>query len=195
MARTTKEEAARTRARLIASAAQIVAAHGPAALTLDAVGAEAGVSKGGVLHHFGSKEALIEAVLRALFDEFEACINRFAEADSRPAGRWLRAYVHATFDDEAPAMEVSAALLVQIVQSAALLSLVRAENDRWQTRLESDGLPPARAAVIRLAADAWWTNRLLIGATDDDSLRPALRDELLRLIESALPAPTAEENA
>ena len=39
---------------------------GAAALTLDAVAAEAGVSKGGVLYHFGSKRALIDGLLDAL---------------------------------------------------------------------------------------------------------------------------------
>lgn len=58
--------AAQTCPRLLDVAAQTLRDQGMAGLTLDAVAKEAGVGKGGLLHHFPSKDALVEAVLRRL---------------------------------------------------------------------------------------------------------------------------------
>ena len=60
------------RTALLDAALTVVRRDGAAALTLDAVAAEAGVSKGGVLYHFGSKRALIDGLLERWLDEFGA---------------------------------------------------------------------------------------------------------------------------
>jgi AcrR family transcriptional regulator len=44
----------------------ILLSHGERAATLEAVAAEAGVSKGGLLYHFGSKQALMHGLLERL---------------------------------------------------------------------------------------------------------------------------------
>ena len=48
---------------LLDAAEAVVARQGVANLTFDAVAAEAGMSKGGLLHHFRSKDRLIEALV------------------------------------------------------------------------------------------------------------------------------------
>jgi len=55
-----------TRDRLIDAYCDLVAASGARSATLDAVAARAGVSKGGLLYHFGSKDALLSGVLDRL---------------------------------------------------------------------------------------------------------------------------------
>lgn len=55
--------AAQTRGRLIEAATNRFAAEGLGA-SFDAIAADAGVTKGALYHHFGSKEGLIEAVYR-----------------------------------------------------------------------------------------------------------------------------------
>ena len=52
-----------TRRRLIDAAIERFAADGPGA-SFDLVAADAGVTKGALYHHFGSKEGLVEAVYR-----------------------------------------------------------------------------------------------------------------------------------
>ena len=60
------------REQLLDAAVAVIRRDGAAALTLDAVAAEAGVSKGGVLYHFASKRALIDGLLERWLDEFGA---------------------------------------------------------------------------------------------------------------------------
>jgi len=51
------------RDRILEAADQLVAAQGASNLTLDAVAQAAGLSKGGLLYHFPSKDALLMGML------------------------------------------------------------------------------------------------------------------------------------
>ena len=55
-----------TRDRILDAFEALLIEDGEKAATLDAVAALAGVSKGGLLYHFGSKEALVEGQLARL---------------------------------------------------------------------------------------------------------------------------------
>jgi AcrR family transcriptional regulator len=59
-----------TRRRLLDAAVAVVRREGPRALTLDAVAAEAGVSKGGLLYHFATKDDLVDALIEDWRDSF-----------------------------------------------------------------------------------------------------------------------------
>ncbi|WP_432828807.1 TetR/AcrR family transcriptional regulator [Dactylosporangium sp. CA-092794] len=59
---TRTESAAATRAALVRAAAQLLAEGGPEAVTLRAVGALAGVSRGAAYGHFEDKEALLTQI-------------------------------------------------------------------------------------------------------------------------------------
>ncbi|WET79456.1 TetR/AcrR family transcriptional regulator [Amycolatopsis sp. QT-25] len=52
--------------RILDSYEGILIEQGPGGVTLEAVAAHAGVSKGGLLYHFGSKEALVDGLLERL---------------------------------------------------------------------------------------------------------------------------------
>jgi AcrR family transcriptional regulator len=56
-------------------ALRLFAAHGPDAVTMRQVAAAAGVSPGLVVHHFGSKEGLREAVDQHVLGAFEAMLG------------------------------------------------------------------------------------------------------------------------
>jgi AcrR family transcriptional regulator len=63
--RTQEERRAHTEAALLAAAADLVVEAGVPALTLARVGERAGYSRGIVTHHYGSKQALLEALARS----------------------------------------------------------------------------------------------------------------------------------
>jgi AcrR family transcriptional regulator len=86
-----------TTARLIAVARRAFAAQGYAAVSLDALAAEAGVTRGALHHHFTNKAGLFEAVLRQIDAEMAA------EIDAHCAGKtdhWaaFRASFHCYLD-------------------------------------------------------------------------------------------------
>jgi AcrR family transcriptional regulator len=71
---------------VVDAAVELIESGGVATLTLEAVAAAAGVSKGGLLHYFRSKEALLTAVIQHHVDVHEAEWLRVAGEDG-PADR------------------------------------------------------------------------------------------------------------
>ena len=59
------------RDKLLAVVRDILVDQGPHAVTLDAVSNRAGVTKGGLQHHFHSKQDLLSALCDQLFKEFD----------------------------------------------------------------------------------------------------------------------------
>ena len=67
-----RRRSAQTPEVILEAAEALIRREGAARLTIDAVAAEAGLSKGGVMHHFASKDALIAAMVRHQFGRMDA---------------------------------------------------------------------------------------------------------------------------
>lgn len=173
------------REHILTAAQTVVRQNGTDALTLDAVAKEAGVSKGGLLYHFPTKEALIQGMIQSLIDEFNLAVVTEVERDPTPqkAGRYARAYLRATFYSDYPLPALSEGILAGIAMNPALLRPLQVAFQEWQTRLLNDGIDPATAAVIRTAADGLWLAELMDLAPPQEPLRSALYEKLLSLIE------------
>ncbi len=149
-----------TRALLLDAAETVVIRDGVKSLTLDAVVAESGISKGGLLYHFPSKEDLAAAMIERSIAGFDEALVVAQEGDSRKIGRFTRAYVRATLGMTPLTGEGFDSLCSAI--TTALLSLperlvpVQQQGARTQTAIESDGIDPILATIIRLAVDGLW---------------------------------------
>ncbi len=150
---------------ILDSAERIALRDGVAHLTLDAVAAESGLSKGGVLYHFPSKDALIRGMVTRLIEQTEAGIGRLIAADAEPKGRTLRAYLAVSFPEHgtesAHVNQVAAVLLSAILTNSDLLEPVRRHFDQMQERLLGDGLTEDAVHIVRLATDGLWLTDLL----------------------------------
>jgi AcrR family transcriptional regulator len=174
------------RARLIDSALATLQTHGISGLTLDAVARQAGVSKGGLLHHFANKDTLTEAILITLLDRFTAQVEALYETEAPRPGRWMRAYIRASLDDsDALPLEIIPMLASALLENPGLTAYLQRDIAQWRARLTSDGLPPARVDVLRYAADSVWQVRLIEGDTYNAADHAALFAELMRLAEVA----------
>lgn len=171
------------RPRLLDAAAQRVLVGGLEELTLAQVATDAGVSKGGLLYHFPTRAALLEALVTDVLDGFEAVVERDAGTDDR-AGAWARAYVDATFDAEVSRPALAAALLSSPDVGAALVARCAGRLDAWHRRIEHEGIEAGTAAAIRYACDGWWTLASLTGR--DPRGDEQLRRRLHGLIDEAL---------
>jgi AcrR family transcriptional regulator len=78
------EMTAGTTARLVAAARAAFRAEGYAAASMDALCAEAGVTRGALYHHFGGKEGLLEAVVRQIDAEIGARLDAEEERHADP---------------------------------------------------------------------------------------------------------------
>ena len=178
----TKNTPKETRARLLRAAVAIVIEQGTAQLTLNAVAHTAQVSKGGLLHHFPTKEALVNGI-----DDWatqmwsERLEDELAREPEGRAGRWSRAYIRTTFDREPEMTQVLQALTRIIGVYPALL-------DRWRTMyaqswdyIAGDGLPQGRVRTIQVACDGLWLSEMIGLPLLPDTEREAMRADLLKL--------------
>jgi AcrR family transcriptional regulator len=165
----------RTKQKLLDAAGAVVRRDGPQALTLDAVAAEAGVSKGGLLYHYGTKRELIEALVARWLADFQTDIDA---ADPH----FVRGYVRAS--DPAGQIADEVGMLAALIADPSVLRTVRDRYGIWQDRVEREGSDPVDATVARLAADGLWLAELLgMGPP-----RGRLREQVLaRLLELAGP--------
>jgi AcrR family transcriptional regulator len=189
-----------TRQEILAAANQLVLAEGVAHLTLEAVAKKAGVSKGGLLYHFPSKEDLIKGLIEQLNAQFDGevarqlgleCAGEPAEVDLE-AGSWLRAFVRATFAGnklENDWLGSSAAILTAIATNPQLLEPFRQSFAGYQRQAEQDGLDPALATIIRLAADGLWLAELFQLAPPGGELRAQVENRLLEMTRSLAKPP------
>ncbi|MBZ7927342.1 TetR/AcrR family transcriptional regulator (plasmid) [Ensifer adhaerens] len=139
------------KALIVNAATRVVMERGAARMTLADVATEAGISKGGLLHYFSSKDDLIRAMIAAGLESFEEKTMAMVAADPT-AGSYLRAYITTSFPAEG-ADDIAAAMIAGIASDIELLAEYSAENAKWSDRLEKDGLDYFYAQVIRLAVD------------------------------------------
>jgi len=175
------------RDRILNSAEERLLSIGPAGLVLEAVAADAGVSKGGLLYHFANKEKLVAGLCDRMLEGFDRALSGLEETDATTngsAGAFTRAYLASTVTDEGKPADNSAQLMAGILatlgRDSAHLVVVRERFARWHERLVDDGLEDTTATIVRLAADGLWLSALLGLPQLDADLGPrtlrALRD-------------------
>lgn len=88
--RRTKAESEATAADVLEVAARLFAEHGYAGVGLAQIATEAGVTRGAVYHHFGSKQGLFTAVLAAMHEEVSEAVVAAATSavDHSPDNPW-----------------------------------------------------------------------------------------------------------
>ena len=157
--------ATETRERILNAAEERLLAGGPAGLVLDAIAADAGVSKGGLLYHFSSKEALVAGLCERMLTRFDQALGDSRKEGGGAAGSFTRAYLASTVTQDGKPADNSAQLMAGILASlghdSSHLEAVRSYFSRWHQQLEQDGLEDTTATIVRLAADGLWLSALL----------------------------------
>ncbi|WP_067658054.1 TetR family transcriptional regulator [Nocardia harenae] len=137
------------RERILDAAEELINA-GQVPPALEAVAAAAGVSKGGLLYHFG-KQSLLQALVTRAVGRFD---ERLAEAAARGtmAAAWLRLSVPTPRESA-----VYRAMMSMVRLTAAgefdLPGEVGEAEQRWQQMLSAELGDPVRARLVRLVGD------------------------------------------
>lgn len=151
--------------RILDAAENLIIARGVAGLTLEAAAREAGVSKGGLLYHFASKEALLEALLGRLAafiaQEFAACVATQPEGPGRVARSMLEwGFGEGDLACNERHERAGAVFLAVFHHDPALLAPMRAVIAKMRAAVAADGLPPGHGAAIMAAGDGLFMARL-----------------------------------
>ncbi|CAA7623908.1 TetR/AcrR family transcriptional regulator [Magnetospirillum sp. UT-4] len=172
-----------TREKIIDAAMTIVRDQGVARLTLDEAARIAGMSKGGVLYHFKTKDDLIRAMVQRMIDACDALHHEYYLAEPEGSYRWARTVVRTAFDPNGPAADpVGGALLAAVAVNPELMAPLQAKYREWLERVESDSPDFALASLVCLAMDGYVFDRMLgLPMCDDDHCR-RVRDTALALL-------------
>lgn len=147
---------------LLDAAESVASREGVSRLTFDAVAAEAGVSKGGVLHHFSSKDQLIEAMVERAAERWRSFYLTAYDRTPEGPGRMARAVLNEgllgteSWTDEL--RRSFASVLAALVHDPLLVSSMRAAYTELNDYLKNDGLPPGVGEAIGAAIDGVWLN-------------------------------------
>ncbi|MEV4771269.1 TetR/AcrR family transcriptional regulator [Micromonospora humida] len=180
MGRTAGRSPQDTRRALLDAAADAVRARGIHA-SLDDIARFAGVSKGGLIYHFASKDDLILELARDQLASFRAGIDAALDPTDTAPGRLTRAYLRASVAPAADdAVRASMALVTQLMTLPAVAELARADAERLAAALAADGLPADVLALVVAAADGMGSAPLW-GAPTHTPAHRRLLERLLHL--------------
>ncbi|MBC7835576.1 MAG: TetR/AcrR family transcriptional regulator [Phycisphaerales bacterium] len=174
---------------LLAAAEKVVLRHGIASMTLDAVAAEAGMSKGGLLHHFPSKDRLIQALVARSAEGWRGCYMSAYELTPEGPGRMSRALLsHCLSDAECWTDQLrssSSAVFAALAQNPSLIEPMRAVYSELHQKIAEDGLPPGIGETVAAAIDGLWLDWVLGLVPLDQARVVRVRKALEELLERA----------
>lgn len=182
--RTNAELSESTRASLLAHASKAFGTHGYAEAPLDEVARAAGLTKGALYHHFGSKRGLFEAVLRDLERGIERRMDAALAAHPR-SRRGLVAVGAAWLD----AMLDAGARRIMLLDAPAVLGhrAIRELDAQSVVRPLADLLADLRRqGELAADVDATAAAHLLVGALEEAALWIGETEHPLRARDAAL---------
>jgi AcrR family transcriptional regulator len=166
---------------IVDAAKDVVVEEGAAHMTLEAVAARAGVSKGGLLHHFPTKEALLEAMIRELIKAREESRKKIWNGLPHSPTRELKAYILSGLLRDRTVDSMGAPILAALAHNPKLAEPVREAIIKVYAEIMSRGVKFERAVVLALAADGLLFQEVLSISPFNEQQRSKIVEELLRL--------------
>ena len=139
--------------RKILDAAEHLARHaGPGHMSLEAVAARAGVSKGGLLYHFPSKSRLMEALVEDFLSRFDAVLSA-EESTGRP-NAMIGAYLAHFLTEYRKKTRPPSGLLAALAEDPGMLDPVRRHERNFLDRIRANATDPDMATLAFLVVHA-----------------------------------------
>lgn len=171
-----------SREKILAAAADVARESGPGNLSLDAVAARAGVSKGGLLYNFPSKARLMQALVEHYLAEFQSSLTD-AQADGEGL---LAAFVKRALDEcENKKADKADWIFSAIAEDPDFLSPLRAFHRQLFSRLKEDTGDLRSVLICYLAIEGLRSMNLFDFDILSGSEQNLLLESLLEIAERA----------
>ncbi|NYE46476.1 AcrR family transcriptional regulator [Spinactinospora alkalitolerans] len=174
--------ASTTRDRILDALQDILIEEGSSAVTLEAVAAAAGVSKGGLLYHFPSKTAMMTGLVRRLADRAEEEFGEAVETEGGVVRGFLRTSLPESSEEAALYWSIIAALRSKEDVSEEARRLIHHVFAQWSELLHQEIDDPVLAETIRLVGDGLYLTAIAGLPQPDPEVVRRMMD---RLIEQA----------
>lgn len=181
------------RTEILDAALLVIARSGVTAVTFESVAEEASMTKGGLLYHFPSRDALLHALHEHLAAHWE---DNLTEAAGKPAAEATHAERLAAYTQVATrsATREELLLMLETVTEPAMHTPWNDVLTRWTPPIPTtEHLSPTQLnhAIARLAADGLWLHESLTSTPLPPTTRQQIADHLTALTNT--PDPDTED--
>lgn len=148
------------REAVLAAAEAIVKDIGAANLTFDELVRRSGITRGGIVYHFRSKDALLEALVEHDLEQWRQCVADKRSHTTGPAAD-LAAYIASSTEPDEESSRLCAGLLSAASSSKALNEPWRRYFAQHHVGVNQKLADPVLATVLSLAAEGlFWQETL-----------------------------------
>lgn len=173
----------RARESVLDAFARILAEDGERAATMDATSRAAGVSKGGLLYHFSSKEALEAGLIDRMETLAAEDIAQIKESPEGAVAAFMRTSLHTGTPLDNAIVAVSR--LAQNGNAPAIAALRRI-RDLWEDALRPFARDETALQLVMLVSDGlYFNNALTVGSVPGPAPTDAELDALIALVQAA----------
>lgn len=170
------------RTKILDAAVRVINRDGMGAVTFEAVSAEAGLTRGGLLYHFPSREALLAGINEHLVARWEGSLE---DAAGKAFAATSAAERHAAYARVSAIGATRAELQFMLDSSgdADTLAPWAGALDRWAPALPADAGDTVAMDhfIARLAADGLWIYDAITPGALDPALRARIADRIAAL--------------
>lgn len=147
--------------RILDVANKVIAEKGLHCFTLDEVAKAAGISKGGLLHHYPSKDKLIKALIENYLDLFQSRVSETEKSlcGASPCNRMV-SFIHEQFNQCKLDTNTMYCLLAAVASNQELLHPVLEKRKEWIEKI-NECKDPIMALIISFACDGIVFSNLL----------------------------------
>jgi AcrR family transcriptional regulator len=142
-----------SRDKIVAAAVDLAKEVGPGHVSLEAVAHRAGVSKGGLLYNFPSKQKLLEAIVADHLDKFENGLLEKTQMSGGKKDSVIAACVDLLEMDCKEGKPPASGFLAALVENPDLLRPVREMNRRLVDRIRANASDESSALVVFMALE------------------------------------------
>ncbi|QKV20480.1 TetR/AcrR family transcriptional regulator [Oricola thermophila] len=172
-----------SREKILKAAAELAMCEGAAHLSLDAVAARAGVSKGGLLYNFPNKTALMRALVEQFIEEFRAEIE---DAPGTSDGEALAArFLELGTRKLREKTPRSSGVLAALAEDPGLLAPVKTFNRELLDRMKDDAADPGAILVAFMVMEGLRAQHVFGIDVLDDEERRLLMEKVFALLGKA----------
>ncbi|MBS0848676.1 TetR/AcrR family transcriptional regulator [Citrobacter sp. JGM124] len=167
---------------LLNAAEAVVLRSGAGSLTFDAVASEAGVSKGGVLYAFATKDELIDAMLRRVMASYDHYVEDFlARQGDTPKNR-IHAYIEANRNEDTEVIQRAVALMVSFMRAPVFQSETSTFYKNLFSMFDASSLAGRRLRLALLATEGTFTLKGFGFYEFSDQEWQEIHDDILSLL-------------
>lgn len=181
-------KAPETNTRILDAVMQLILQGGLPAVTLSAVCRQAGISKGGLMHHFPSKESLVDAFLQRSVEEYLEAVRQVAEQQVAGTGQRAKAILD-LFLGESEDLENDdcgdcAAVMVALIQGGGDQTVVDEVSQTLFQWMHDDGLSRELAELIVVTLDGVWLQSLIATSDTIAARKKRIRNKFNQFIDA-----------